>query len=252
MNKTFFKLLFIAFILITDNLFGQIPNNIFNEITGDKFDKKNFTISKQSYKKNVGVYHFGESEAEWDLIFIPYKDSLIIQVWYGIWAEELGFKNQSWLNKCQTFNKVRIAGNKFYFGNFSGQFVEFKDGKTKRKSVLLFSDPIKGINYKKDSAEVGFYSYSIDTFFDSKERYELSLDIKPEKYFASKTKQELKILRNTIFANYGMFFQKGGEIETYFTKKEWYKPFQKDVSDYLTEIEIKNLETLKRIEQRKK
>ena len=49
-----------------------------------------------------------------------------------------------------------------------------------------------------------------------------------------------------------MLFQKGGEIETYFTKKEWYKPFQKDVSAYLTEIEIKNLETLKRIEQRNK
>jgi hypothetical protein len=249
MSKTFFKLLFIAFILITDNLFGQIPNNIFNEITGDKFDKKDFTISKQSYKKNVGVYHFGESEAEWDLIFIPYKDSLIIQIWNGIWAEELGFKNQAWLNTCQTFNKVKIAGSKFYFGNYSGQFVDYKDGQTKTKSVILFSDPIQGRNYNKDSAEVGFYTYSIDTFFDSKERYELSLEIKPDIFFANKTKQELKILRNTIFANYGLIFQKGGEIEKYFSKKEWYNPFQKDVSNYLTEIEKKNLETLKRFEQ---
>ena len=249
MNKIFFKLLIIAFIFMTDNLFGQIPNNIFNEITGDKFDKKHFAISKLHSMNNVGVYHFGESEAEWDLIFIPYKDSLIIQIWYGIWGEEIGYKNQSWLTKCQTFNKVRIAGSKFYFGNYSGQFVEYKDDNKKRKSVILFSDPIQGRNYKKDSAEVVFYSYSIDTFFDNKEQFELSLEIKPETYFANKTKQELKILRNTIFANYGMIFQKGGEIETYFTKKEWYTPFQKDVSDYLTEIERKNIETLKRFEQ---
>lgn len=248
MNKTIYKILFIVFILITDKLFGQIPNNIFNEITGDKFDKKDFTISNLSSKQNAGVYHFGESEAEWNLLIIPYNDGLIVQVRYGIWAEDLGFKNQAWLSKCQTFNKVRIIGSKFYFGNYSGQFVDYKDGKIKRKSVILFSDPIQGRNYKKDSAEVGFYSYSIDTFFDSKEQYELSVEIKPETYFANKTKQELKILRNTIFANYGLIFQKGGEIEKYFSKKEWYKPFQKDVSNCISEIERKNLETLKRFE----
>ena len=242
------KLFFITFTLTINHLFGQIPNNIFNEITGEKFDPKDFAISKHSLKQNIGVYHFGESEAEWDLVFIPYKDSFVIQVWYGIWAEEPGFENQTWLNKCQTYNNVKINGNKFYFGDYSGQFVEYKDETTKTNAVLLFSDPIQGKNYRKGNAQVGFYTYSVDTFFEDEDRYQLSIKIQPETFFANKTKQELKVLRNTIFANYGLIFQKGGETETYFTNKEWYIPFQKDVSNYVTAIERKNLETLKRFE----
>lgn len=249
MNKRFYRLFFITLILTTNNLFGQIPKYIFNEITEEKFDSKNFKISTKTLKQNVGIYHFGESEAEWDLIFLPYKDSLVIQVWNGIWGEELGFKNQSWLHKCQTFNNVKIIGSKFYFGIYSGQFVDYKEGKSKTKAVILFSDPIEGRNYKRDSAEVGFYSTSIDTFFDDIERYGLSLVIKPETFFAKKTKQELKILRNTIYANYGLVFQKDGEMDKYFSKKEWYQAWQKDVSHCLTNIEKINLTTLKKFEQ---
>jgi hypothetical protein len=249
MNRRFFKLLFITFVLIANNLLGQIPKNIFNEITEEKFNSKNFTNSTNTLKQKVGVYHFGESESEWDLVFLPYKDSIVIQIWNGIWAEELGFKNQNWFHKCQTFNNVRIKENKFYFGNYSGQFVDYIEGKTKTKAVVLFSDPIEGRNYESDSAEVGFYSTSIDTFFDDKERYELSLEIKPEAFFAKKTKQELKILRNTIYANYGLIFQKGGEMEKYFSRKEWYQAWQKDVSNCLTYIEKINLNTLKKFEE---
>jgi hypothetical protein len=249
MNKRFFKLIFITFILTANNLLGQIPRNIFNEITEEKFDSNSFTNSTKTLKQKVGVYHFGESEAEWDLVFLPYKDSLVIQVWNGIWAEELGLKKQNWLHKFQTFNNVKIKENKFYFGNYSGQFVDYKEGKTKTKAVILFSDPIEGRNYKRDSAEVGFYSTSIDTFFDDIERYELSLEIKPEIFFAKKTKQELKILRNTIYANYGLVFLKDGEMDKYFSKKEWYQAWQKDVSNCLTNIEKINLITLKKFEQ---
>ncbi len=245
MKKYFYCLL----LFVGHFSFGQIPKNIFNEITQEKFNSKYFTNSTKTLKQKVGIYHFGESESEWDLVFLPYKDSLTIQVWNVVWAEELGFKSQSWLHKCQTFNNVKIKDNKFYFGNFSGQFVDYKEAKTKAKAVLLFSDPIQGRNYKRDSAEVGFYSTTIDTFFDDKERYGLSTEIKPEKYFESKTKQELKILRNTIYANYGFIFQKGGEVEKYFSKKEWYQAWQKDVSVCLTEIEKTNLITLYKFEK---
>lgn len=237
------------FLLAASSLFGQIPNSIFNEVTGEKFNSKNFTNSTKTLKGNVGVYHFGESEGEWDLVFLRYKDSVVIQVWSGTWAEDLGFESQAWLHKCQTFNNVKIKDSKFYFGNYSGQFVVYNEGQIKTKAVILFSDPIQGRNYKKDSAEVGFYSTTIDTYFDSKERFDLSLEVKPESYFANKTKQELKILRNTVYANYGLIFQKDGEMYKYFSKKEWYQAWQKDVSTCLTEIEKRNLTILKRFEQ---
>jgi hypothetical protein len=59
----------------------------------------------------------------------------------------------------------------------------------------------------------------------------------------------LKILRNTIYANYGLIFQKGGEMEKYFSRKEWYQAWQKDVSNCLTYIEKINLNTLKKFEE---
>lgn len=43
------------------------------------------------------------------------------------------------------------------------------------------------------------------------------------------TKEELKVLRNMIFAEKGYIFE-GGELEKYFKKKPWYKPYIKDQS----------------------
>lgn len=240
-----------TFLLTSDSLFGQIPKFIFNEVNGEEFDSNYFTLSKKTFKQNVGVYHFGESEGEWSLVFLPFEDSVIIQVWNGFWGEipVPGFENQLfWLHKCQTFNNVKIKDGKFYFGIYSGQFVDYKVEKYEQKAVLLFSDPINGRNYKNDSAEVGFYLSSIDTFFDNKERFDLSLEVKPEVYFLNKTKLELKILRNTIYANYGLIFASGSEMDKYFSSKDWYRGWSNDVSSCLTEIEKRNLAILKRFE----
>ena len=40
-----------------------------------------------------------------------------------------------------------------------------------------------------------------------------------------------------------------GEMEKYFSKKNWYNPYLKDVSNYLTDIETKNILTIARLEQ---
>ena len=51
---------------------------------------------------------------------------------------------------------------------------------------------------------------------------------------------ELKYIRNEIFARYGYIF-KTSEMKSYFSKKEWYKPTNENVDEYLTEIERKNI-----------
>lgn len=238
-----------TYLLTTNSIFGQIPKFIFNEVNGEEFDSNYFTISNKTIKQNKGVYHFGESDGEWDLVILPFEDSIIIQVWNGFWADKPGFEGQFfWLHKCQTFNNVKIKDEKFYFGIYSGLFADYKVGKDETRSVLLFSDPINGKNYKKDSAEVGFYLTSIDSFFDNKERYDLSVQVRPEEYFLNKTKHELKILRNTIYANYGLIFQSGGDMDKYFSSKDWYQGWRNDVSSCLTEIEKRNLAILKKFE----
>lgn len=44
------------------------------------------------------------------------------------------------------------------------------------------------------------------------------------------TKEELKVLRNMIFAEKGYIFE-GGELEKYFKQKSWYKPYIKNQDD---------------------
>ena len=242
-------LLFIILVLTSNSIFGQIPKYLFNEVSEETYNSKDFKIKAKPIKERVGVYYFGMSEGEWQFVIIQNNDSLIIQIWDGIWSTNLYTKEQSWQDQCRTFNKVTVKGNKIFFGNYSGLFVDFQEQNKVKKALLLFGDPIQQRNYIKDSAEVGIYSTSVKTFYDDNERYELSLTVRPEIYFQGKTKQELKIMRNAIYAKYGLIFQNGGEMEKYFRTKNWYNPFKKDVSDCLTEIEKKNIQTLAKLEQ---
>ena len=242
-------ILFTILIVTSFFSFGQIPKHLFNEVTEEVYSSKDFTSKTKPIKQRVGVYHFGESEGEWDFIILQNGDSLNIQIWNGTWSTNSFTKKQCWQRQCKTFNKVSIQGNKFFFGKYSGLFAEYRYDNKITNALLLLCDPIEKRNYGKDSAEVGHYSTSIDIFYDDKERYQLSINVQPDNYFNGKTKQELKLMRNTVFANYGLLFQAGGEMEKYFSKKNWYNPYLKDVSNYLTDIETKNILTIARLEQ---
>jgi len=153
-------------------------------------------------------------------------------------------------DSVRRLTKFQFEATKFILEIIADFLLNINTKKTTTNALLLFCDPIQERTYGKDSAEVGHYSTSIDTFYDNKERYQLSMSVQPDNYFKDKTKQELKIKRNTIYANYGLIFQAGGEMEKYFRQKNWYNPFQKDVSNCLTDIERKNIQTIARLEQR--
>jgi len=63
-----------------------------------------------------------------------------------------------------------------------------------------------------------------------------------------KSADELRIMRNEIFARHGYIF-KSEDLQEYFTSKEWYKPLHKDVTDLLTDSDKKNIELI--VEQEK-
>ena len=54
-----------------------------------------------------------------------------------------------------------------------------------------------------------------------------------------KSTEELKIMRNEIFARHGYIF-KTEDMKTYFSKQSWYKPQYNDVTPMLSDIEKKN------------
>ncbi|SNR37881.1 YARHG domain-containing protein [Lutibacter flavus] len=61
--------------------------------------------------------------------------------------------------------------------------------------------------------------------------------------------EELKIMRNEIFARYGHSFSKGGAMESYFKNQSWYTSKNLDATNLLTEIEKKNIKLIKTMEQ---
>lgn len=232
-------------------LLAQIPNTIFNEATEDLYDAKVFTSKDQPLKNRTGVYHFGESEVEWDLVVLQYHNSLIIQVWEGSWGKDHFTHELAWLRQCKTYNEIKMDKNKFYFGKYSGLFVENTAGKRSNNAVLLNGEPTSETDrlYGKDSANIGSYYISTDTFFSDQKYYPLSTGILDENYFTGKTKNELKLMRNEILAKYGLIFQKGGEMEKYFKNQDWYKPHLKDVNNLLTDIEKENISTILKLEK---
>lgn len=68
----------------------------------------------------------------------------------------------------------------------------------------------------------------------------------PEDVFG-KTKSELRIMRNYIFARHGYAF-KSEDLRNYFSQFVWYKPLYTDVSSQLSPVEIKNVDFIKRYE----
>lgn len=247
------QLFVLSLILVSSKIFGQIPKHLLAPV--EEYSAKDFSITKRPVKDWVGVYHFGESESEWDFVIHQYGDSLIVQLYNGIWGLDQLNKKETWLSQCQTYNSAYTLGNRIFFGPYNGLFTEYKLGNKISKALLIFCDPIFGRRvFGKDSAEVGIYNslLSIKEFYKSEDPqsyYQLSLSIQPDNFFKGKSKEELKIMRNTIYAKYGLLFQKGGDMENYFKGKSWYNPYLKDVSACLTEIEKRNILSIIRFEQ---
>jgi hypothetical protein len=60
-------------------------------------------------------------------------------------------------------------------------------------------------------------------------------------------KEELKIMRNEIFARHGYIF-KADDLTNYFSEQDWYNPQFNDISDRLTPIEKENIGLIKQFE----
>jgi hypothetical protein len=60
--------------------------------------------------------------------------------------------------------------------------------------------------------------------------------------------QELRIMRNEIYARHGYIFKKK-ELMSHFSDQPWYKPCNTNVDHLLTDIEKKNIELIKQFER---
>ena len=232
--KLFFKILLL---LISTSAYGQYYADM-------EISKKELTTwYVNSPKEYMGIYKFGFSEGECDLRLIISDTIIVAQT--RCWTDDSttgGFKST-----FKTFSNVSIDGNKFYSDQTNGEFVFYKNQYNDSIAGLFVYNPW---TYKiSKGGEFGHISQRGDAFFVGKYLF-ASTRLLTEGELKNYKLEELEIIRNEIFARYGFIFQKGGKMDLYFSKQEWYRPRYKKVNQWLTIIELQNIETIRKIEEK--
>jgi hypothetical protein len=91
----------------------------------------------------------------------------------------------------------------------------------------------------------------ISTYYSGKYS-KLIFEVISEKSILQFSLEELQIMRNEVFARYGYIFKSGGKMDTYFKAQKWYRGTNKNVDDFITSIERANLDTILKVEAKKK
>ena len=210
-----------------------------------EISKKNLTSwNVKSYEEYMGIYKLGFSDEECNFRLIISDTIIVAQIrFFTDDSTTGGFKNT-----FKTFTNVRIDGNKFYSDQTNGKFVFYKNEYNDSVAGLLVYNPW---TYKiSKGGEFGCISQRGDAFFVGKYIF-ASTRLLTEEELESYDLNELKIMRNEIFARYGFIFQKGGEMDLYFSKQDWYRANYEKIDQWLTVIELKNIEVIKKVEKSK-
>ena len=204
------------------------------------------TVTIKDFRKNnvkdiseyAGEYHFGESEAESTLkIIITPAKKIYMQSYSG----EYDNKRNTWDLVVENYKNVRIDGNSLRADKFDAEFLTFI--KENEKGLLVKIKDKTGLNY-----EFGGFTGKLD--FDGKYPEMSTREITKEELM-KKSKDELKIMRNEVYARYGMIFQKNGDMDKYFSKQDWYYGRSQSTEKFLTQLEKDNIRLVLEVEKLK-
>ena len=113
--------------------------------------------------------------------------------------------------------------------------IEFENDNTDLKELML-SDTN---TYFEDI--ISFNGFVITSLYKLTKKELLS--------FINHYNLNLKVIRNEIFARHGYIFKNGGEMEKYFSSKEWYIPKFNNINHLLSDIEKHNIRLIKQLEK---
>lgn len=214
------------------NVFGQYRDR-------EKISTKNLTpwiVDKIS--EYEGCFRFGTDEKESEFLIII-TDSLIVA--------QNRFYNENSLDSFKTFSQVNIVGNKFYSDQYNGEFVWYTDTTGICAGLLIYKPWTKNYN---SGGEFGS-RYPEEELYMNGEYFRASIRILKESDLSKYTLDQLMIMRNEIYARYGLKFQSGGQMDKYFRSQKWFVAKNERVDQWLTDIEIKNIATISKIEKEK-
>ncbi|MEO1055154.1 MAG: YARHG domain-containing protein, partial [Bacteroidota bacterium] len=189
-----------------------------------------------------GTYHFGDSEDETTLLILYTGEKVVAQVISGDWNDD----GTAWVNHYRNLSEVKIDkdGN-FRSKEYTGQFVIYNDAEA--KPCLKIDNPWSSM-LAEGEYELGPKTSSVDEAFAGKFP-QASTTILDEEELKSWPSEDLQIMRNEIFARYGYTFRPNGKMDQYFRKQSWYKAHHKDVNSFLTSIEQKNIQLIRKEEK---
>jgi hypothetical protein len=192
-----------------------------------------------------GTYHFGDSEAESTLILFTTGVEIIAQIKSGTWNSDA----TDWIWLYKNLANVRVdKSGKFFSDEYIGEFSLYNENGKSIKCLKIY-DSWSGAIEKKGEYELGYRIGSINHMYSGKYAIASIQQLDPHELMKMSS-QELKIMRNEIFARYGYQFQEGGEMNQYFRKQNWYKAQHKNVNQFLTALEKRNIELIQTEENR--
>lgn len=184
------------------------------------------------------VYHFGDSELEWDLVLLHAGGRWYAQTKSGSWADE----SERWVAEYENFSNVRVEGNRFSSNQSIGAFVYYDGPDGRIRGLKLYDEGDTG------AYEIGYRSHDVADHYAGAYP-QASLRLLGEGELRGMSKPDLRIMRNEIFARYGYLFRPGGEMDRHFRKQRWYDGQHEDVNNYLTDIERANIDLIRAAER---
>ncbi|MGB1247599.1 MAG: YARHG domain-containing protein [Chitinophagales bacterium] len=222
----------------TDYSYSNFINISIEEIKGDSVFGRSIvagndrpfagTISVGHYNYAFDVAEPGDDKYDGEFSF-HFEEGKLIGIWQSYDEELLVTKRSYELEKREfVYNpENNLEEGEFYFTDL-GRYKEIVD---------------------EYDGEL-YYDQAIATVTEKIYEFNPSLELIPEEEIANMHKGDLQVLRNSIYAKHGYSFK--NRIYRHIFEKsylDWYIPVSTDVRDELTDIEIQNIELIKRYEE---
>tara|TARA_Y100000590_G_scaffold361959_1_gene418855 strand:+ start:2409 stop:4946 length:2538 start_codon:yes stop_codon:yes gene_type:complete len=185
-----------------------------------------------------GVYQFRNEKQKLDIIIITSETETVAQIKQGYWE-----KPGIWKNDYRNLTNVRIAGDKLFSAEQNGEFIFYED-KGELKRGLRMDNLWSGENPNSDYG-IGRRIGSIGGYYQGSYPHTSIRLLKKVELENMASRIELKLMRNEIFARYGYKFEPNGYMDQHFSDQRWYQPQYEDVTSFLTDIEIQNVNQIK-------
>lgn len=191
---------------------------------------------------NSKVYHFGDSEWESELVIFFGGDKFYGQLRSGAFSDD----GKKWIWKYENINDIKINGNSFVSDKINAEFVVYFN-KSRSNALKVYNPWSAGL--EPGVYEVGLRQGFPDAYFVGKFP-KASMWLLSEDEVRALNKKDLRIMRNEIYARYGLIFKADGEMDKYFSAQKWYQGLHQNVDAFLTELEKTNIKLIIELERK--